>query len=266
MLRARIIACLDVRWGQTVKGVKFEQLRELGDPIERALAYAREGADEIVWLDVQATLDNAKPRADLIARLRQKLNIPLTVGGGITNLGDVESLLEAGADKVSINSRVLQEPALIEDIARRWGSQCVVVAVDAKRVTKGYRVFSHGGHVDAGWWLADWVAAAEERGAGEFLLTSMDCDGRQEGFDLPMLDVARSATRRPVIASGGAGSAEHIAAALDRGHRACLLASVLHEGRLSIRELKADLAERGYRIRAVDREWPGVVPGGGSGL
>ncbi len=249
MLKARLIACLDVRWGQTVKGVNFLGLRDLGDPVERALSYARDGADEIVWLDVQATLDQAQPRADLIRRLRKSLAIPLTVGGGIRTLRDVETVLEAGADKVSLNSHALADPKIIEAVARRWGSQCVVVAVDARRVDGQFRVYSHGGRVDAGWELTDWLRTSETAGCGEFLITSMDQDGRQQGYDLPMLNRAREVTQRPIICSGGAGQIDDIARLLDQGHRACLLASTLHEGRMHLGDVKRELFERGYPVR-----------------
>lgn len=249
MLKARVIACLDVRWGKTVKGVNFLGLRELGDPVERALSYARDGADEIVWLDIQATLDQAQPRADLIRRLRETLAIPLTVGGGIRTLADVETVLEAGADKVSLNSYALENPRIIEAVAQRWGSQCVVVAVDARRVDGQFRVYSHGGRVDTGWELLEWIRTSEAAGCGEFLVTSMDQDGRQQGYDLPMLSAAREATKRPIVCSGGAGQTDDIARLLDQGHTACLLASTLHEGRMHLADVKHELAQRGYPVR-----------------
>ncbi|MCY0877927.1 MAG: HisA/HisF-related TIM barrel protein [Firmicutes bacterium] len=253
MLRARIIPCLDVRHGRTVKGVQFQNVEDAGDPVSLGLRYAEDGADELVWLDIVATVEDTAVQVEQIGRLRAGLKIPLTVGGGVRTLSDMEALLYHGADKVSINSAALANPALIEEGAKRWGSQCVVVAVDARLVSGEYQVFSHGGRQAAGRELGAWLREAESRGAGEFLLTSIDHDGRQAGYDLSMLDYARSVTQRPIIASGGAGTIEHLAQAFDRGHTTVLLASLLHRGQLTVGTIKATLAQRGYPIRLVDR-------------
>lgn len=249
MLQARIIPCLDVRHGRTVKGIHFENMVDSGDPVDQALYYAQDGADEIVWLDITATLEDRAMQLNQIATLRRQLKIPLTVGGGIRTIADVERVLHQGADKVSINSAAVQNPALIEEVARRWGSQCVVVAIDAKRVEGELQVFSHGGHRPTGRVLGPWLHEAEDRGAGEFLLTSIDCDGAQQGYDLELMDFARRHTVRPMIASGGAGSVEHLAGMLAQGHTALLLASLLHQGQTTVGTLKRQLAERGFAVR-----------------
>lgn len=249
MLRARIIPCVDVRHGRTVKGVNFGQLVDSGDPVELSLKYAHDGADEVVWLDIVATLEERRAQHEQIGQLRRDLNIPLTVGGGIREIGDVEVLLEEGADKVSINSAALSHPDLIEEVAKRWGSQCVVVAIDAMRVGGEYRVFSHGGRYDARRELGSWLHEAQERGAGEFLLTSIDQDGRQQGYDLAMLDYARQHCQRPLIASGGAGKVEHLAIAMAHGHTSLLVASMLHQGIITVRSLKSTLKTMGGWVR-----------------
>ncbi|MCL5116543.1 MAG: imidazole glycerol phosphate synthase cyclase subunit [Firmicutes bacterium] len=250
MLTARLIPCLDVKHGRTVKGVTFDHLTDQGDPIALALAYAADGADEIVWLDITATLDDVRPRHEQIARLRSQLRIPLTVGGGIRGVADVEGLIDHGADKVSINSAALADPRLIEQVAIRWGSQATIVAVDAQWQAGEYRVFSHGGRRDAGRELGDWLREAEARGAGEFLITSIDQDGRQQGYDVTMLRYARTLVKRPIIASGGAGHVNHLARLLDEGGQyGLLLASLLHGGQTSVGELKRQLHARGYRVR-----------------
>ncbi|MCY0897686.1 MAG: HisA/HisF-related TIM barrel protein [Firmicutes bacterium] len=251
MLRARVIPCLDVRHGRTVKGVQFQNVVDAGDPVSLGLQYAEDGADELVWLDIVATVEDTRVQVEQIARLRAGLKIPLTVGGGIKSLNDMETLLYHGADKVSINSAALADPALIEEGAKRWGSQCVVVAIDARQWDGQYRVFSHGGRRDAERELGDWLREAESRGAGEFLLTSIDHDGRQSGYDLAMLDYARSQTSRPIIASGGAGTIDHLAACFDRGHLTVLLASILHRQQLTVAQIKEELARRGYPVRLV---------------
>lgn len=249
MLKARIIPCVDVRRGRTVKGVRFEQLEDVGDPVEQALRYAQDGADELVWLDIAATVDDKAVSVHQIAKLREDLKIPLTVGGGVKTLDDVEALLSAGADKVSINSAALENPDLIDAVARRWGSQCVVVAVDAKWVDSQYQVFSHGGRRSVGMTLGDWLLEAQSRGAGEFLVTSIDTDGRQQGYDRDMLEFAMSVVNRPLIASGGAGSIDHMAGMMERGCLSLLLASLLHRGQMTISEIKCALAQRGFPIR-----------------
>ncbi len=249
MLQARIIPCLDVLHGRTVKGVGFENMVDSGDPIELALRYAQDGADELVWLDIAATVEDRDLSLGQIHRLRRDLNIPLTVGGGVRSVDDVGRLLEHGADKVSINSAAIANPPLIEEVARRWGSQCVVVAVDAKRVNGRFGVFSHGARRDTGLELGEWLVQAEDRGAGEFLLTSIDEDGAQRGYDLSMVEFARARTRRPIIISGGAGAVDHLAQMLGRGHTALLLASMLHRGQTTVAQLKRELAQRGFPVR-----------------
>jgi len=247
----RIIPCLDVRHGRVVKGVHFENLVDSGDPVELAARYDREGADELVWLDIVATVEDLALSLSLIQQAREQLAIPLTVGGGIRSIGHVEDLLAHGADKVSINSYALSHPDIITQIADRWGSQCVVVAVDAKREGDHFQVYSHGGRQRTPYELGEWLREAEDRGAGEFLLTSMDKDGTQTGYDLAMLAYARTIVRRPVIASGGAGSISHIEEALTQGNQAVLLASILHQERLGIAEIKRTLLTKGVTVR-----WP----------
>lgn len=249
MLKARIIPCLDVRNGRTVKGVGFADMVDSGDPIEQALRYAEAGADEVVWLDIAATVENQPLALQQISQVRDRLNIPLTVGGGVRTALDADRLLYHGADKVSVNTAALMNPVLIEDIAARWGAQCMVVAVDARRTESGYGVFSHGGQRPVGRELGAWVQEAEDRGAGEFLLTSIDRDGGQSGYDMEMVDYVRSWTKRPIIVSGGGGNVEHLAEMLSRGHTALLLASILHQGQTTISALKRELAQRGYAVR-----------------
>lgn len=251
MLMPRIIPCLDVRHGRVVKGVHFENLVDSGDPVELAARYDQEGADELVWLDIVATVEDLALSLSLIQQARDQLAIPLTVGGGIRSIGHVEDLLAHGADKVSINSYALIHPDIITQIADRWGSQCVVVAVDAKREGDHFQVYSHGGRQRTPYELGEWLREAEDRGAGEFLLTSMDKDGTQTGYDLAMLAYARTMVQRPVIASGGAGSITHIEEALTQGNQAVLLASILHQERLSIADIKRTLLTKGVTVR-----WP----------
>lgn len=249
MLKARIIPCLDVRQGRTVKGVGFQNLVDSGDPVALGLAYAEDGADELVWLEIAATTDGTPPALALIDTLRQRLKIPLTVGGGITSQADAAAYLQHGADKVSINTAAVNHPALISDIAQRWGSQCVVVAIDVTRQAGRFLVRTHGGRNATGRELGAWLKEAEERGAGEFLLTSIDRDGRQSGYDIELLDFARHHTSRPIIASGGAGSVDDLAAAIARGHQALLIASLLHQGKSRIASIKRELNQRGYAVR-----------------
>lgn len=248
---ARIIPCLDVRHGRVVKGVRFLDLVDSGDPVELAAQYAASGADEIVWLDIVATVEDLDLATGLIRAARRRVDVPLTVGGGIRTLEQVAALLEAGADKVSINSQALVEPELVTRVARRFGSQCMVVAVDARREGDHYQVYRHGGRTRTPWELGSWLIRAEEAGAGEFLLTSMDADGTRSGYDLPMLAFARRHIHRPLVASGGAGSVADLEAALRAGEDALLLASILHQRAVTIPLLKDILKERGLPIR-----WP----------
>jgi imidazole glycerol-phosphate synthase subunit HisF len=248
----RIIPCLDVDAGRVVKGVRFKELRDAGDPAELAAAYDREGADEIVFLDITASSDARKILIDAVERTADQVFIPLTVGGGVRSVEDMAELLIHGADKVSVNTAALADPALITRCAEVFGSQCVVVAVDARRRVdgEGWEVFSHGGRRPAGRDAVEWVKLAEELGAGEVLLTSMDKDGTHEGYDVQLVKAVSSAVRLPVIASGGAGSAAHIYEALtEGGAEAALAASIFHFAELSINSVKQELAERGLEIR-----------------
>ncbi len=247
----RIIPCLDVRRGRVVKGVQFGSLVDSGDPVELAARYAEDGADELVWLDIMATVEATQLRWDQISRARRRINIPLTVGGGIRTIDDVKALLEHGADKVSINSQALADPDLITKVASRWGAQCVVVAIDAKREAEGFYVYSHGGRRRTPWELGAWLKESERRGAGEFLLTSIDRDGGQQGYDLELLEYAREKISRPLIASGGAGTVADLIEAIRAGHQAVLLASILHQGQTRITTIKQQLQEAGVTVR-----WP----------
>jgi cyclase len=240
----RLIPCLDVADGRVVKGVRFEGLRDVGDPVELGAAYSDAGADELVYLDVKATLEGRAALLTLVARIADRLAIPFTVGGGVRSVADAEALLEAGADKVSVNSAALERPQLVTELAARLGSQAVVVAVDAR---EGF-VRSRAGSSATGRLAVDWVREAEERGAGEILLTSMDADGTREGYDLELTRDVADAVSIPVIASGGAGSAQDVADALGVA-QAALLASILHENPVRLESLRAELRELGVPLR-----------------
>lgn len=248
----RIIPCLDVDDGRVVKGVRFKDIRDAGDPAELAAFYDREGADEIVFLDITASSDERKIILDVVARTANQVFIPLTVGGGVRSVEDMAELLTHGADKVSINTAALADPELITRCAEVFGSQCVVLAVDARRRTEGegWEVFSHGGRRPAGRDAIEWAQLVESLGAGEILLTSMDKDGTHDGYDVALLSAVSSAVRLPVIASGGAGNAGHMYEALtEGGAEAALAASIFHFGELSIGGVKQELASRGLEIR-----------------
>jgi cyclase len=248
----RVIPCLDVTDGRVVKGVRFQDLRDAGDPAELAAAYDREGADEIVFLDITASSDARKILLDAVERTADQVFIPLAVGGGVRSVGDMAELLTHGADKVSVNSAALEDPSLITRCAEVFGSQCVVLAIDARmnRVGSGWEVFSHGGRRATGRDAVEWAAEGEKLGAGEILLTSMDNDGTHEGYDLDLLRAVSGAVRLPVIASGGAGSARHMFEALTEGGAdAALAASVFHFGELSVSEVKRDLVAWGLEVR-----------------
>ncbi len=248
----RIIPCLDVDGGRVVKGVRFEDLRDAGDPAELAAAYDREGADEIVFLDITASSEARKILLDAVERTADQVFIPLAVGGGVRSVEDMAELLTHGADKVSVNTAALQDPSLITRCAEVFGSQCVVLAIDARKRadSPGWEVFSHGGRRAAGRDAVEWAKEGERLGAGEILLTSMDFDGTHKGYDLALLQAVSSAVRLPVIASGGAGSSQHMYEALTAGGAdAALAASIFHFGELSVGDVKLDLAAKGLEVR-----------------
>ncbi len=248
----RIIPCLDVDDGRVVKGVRFVDIRDAGDPAELAAFYDREGADEVIFLDITASSDERKIILDVVARTANQVFIPLTVGGGVRSVDDMAELLTHGADKVSINTAALADPELITRCADVFGSQCVVLAIDARRRSEGegWEVFSHGGRRPAGRDAIEWALLAENLGAGEILLTSMDRDGTHDGYDVPLLSAVSSAVRLPVIASGGAGNAGHMFEALtEGGAEAALAASIFHFAELTISGVKQELASQGLEIR-----------------
>jgi len=247
----RIVPCLDVDAGRVVKGVRFQNLRDAGDPAELAAFYDREGADEVVFLDITASSDDRGILLDAVARTADQVFIPLTVGGGVRSVADMQELLTHGADKVSVNTAALADPELITRCAEVFGSQCVVLAIDARRADGArWEVFSHGGRRPTGRDAVDWAALGERLGAGEILLTSMDRDGTQDGYDLELIRAVSSAVRLPVIASGGAGTSGHMYEALTAGGaEAALAATIFHFGELSIDAVKQELAAKGLEIR-----------------
>jgi cyclase len=240
----RLIPCLDVAAGRVVKGVRFQELRDVGDPVELGACYSDAGADELVYLDVMATIEGRSSLLQLVVRIADRLAIPFTVGGGVRSVGDAEVLLEAGADKVSVNSAALERPALVSELAALLGSQAVVVAVD---VTNG-AVRSRAGSTSTGRRAVDWAREAEDRGAGEILLTTIDADGTRAGYDLELTQAVSEAVSLPVIASGGAGSAVHVADALGVA-QAALLASILHENPARLESLRSELRDLGVPLR-----------------
>jgi cyclase len=248
----RIIPCLDVTQGRVVKGVRFQNLRDAGDPAELAAVYDREGADELVFLDITASSDARKILLDAVERTADQVFIPLTVGGGVRSVEDMAELLTHGADKVSVNTAAIADPELMTRCAEIFGAQCVVLAIDARRRDEGqgWEVFSHGGRRATGRDAVEWAALGEKLGAGEILLTSMDKDGTHEGYDIALLNAVSSAVRLPVIASGGAGTVGHMYEALTAGGaEAALAASIFHFGEVSIAAVKQELAGRGLEIR-----------------
>jgi cyclase len=251
MLAKRVIPCLDVDAGRVVKGVRFQHLRDAGDPVELAAHYDREGADELVFLDITATLEDRTATLGIVSRTAEEVFIPLTVGGGVMDEDGVQTLLRAGADKVSVNSAAVRDPSLLSRSADRFGTQCMVVAIDAKRRNGGWEVYVDAGHTATGRDAVEWAVEATSRhGAGEVLLTSMDRDGTGEGYDLDLLRAVAGAVGVPVIASGGAGEPAHFAEALTDGHAdAVLAASRWHDGDLTIREVKEYLASSGIPVR-----------------
>ncbi len=256
MLTKRIIPCFDVDRGRVVKGVSFVELRDAGDPVELAKLYDAEGADELVFLDITASSDNRATVYDMVSATADQVFIPFTVGGGIRTTVDMKTMLELGADKVSINTAAVNDPNLVNEGAYRFGSQCIVVAIDAKGTGEGWEVYTHGGRTPTGIDAIAWAREVVERGAGELLVTSMDTDGHQQGYDIPMLRAMSEAVNVPVIASGGAGGPDHMAVALTEGLAdAVLAASIFHFGTYSIREVKAALASQGIPMRPVgDRD------------
>ncbi len=254
MLAKRIIPCLDVKNGRVVKGVKFLNLQDAGDPVQIARYYEAEGADELVFLDISASHEEREIIFDVVKKTAEQVFMPLTVGGGIRCIDDIKDILKAGADKVSINTAGVLNPSLIKDAARRFGSQCIVVAIDAKRSTESadklWEVFTHGGRNPTGINAISWAEEVEELGAGEILLTSMDCDGTQDGYDLELTSCLSNAVNIPVIASGGAGTLEHLYDALTEGCAdAVLAASIFHYRTYTISEAKEFLQDKGIPVR-----------------
>ena len=252
MLSRRIIPCLDVTKGRVVKGVKFQELRDAGDPVECAKAYDAQGADELVFLDITASSDGRSIMHDVVARTAEQCFMPLTVGGGLRSVDDIEAMLKSGADKVSLNTAAITSPQLIADSSRRFGNQCIVLAIDAKREPDGksWRVYTHGGRNPTKLDAVAWAQQAVSLGAGEILLTSMDCDGTQAGYDVALTRAISDAVSVPVIASGGAGKMEHFAEVLDTGHASAVLAaSLFHFGTFTIRQVKDYLATHGVPVR-----------------
>lgn len=250
MLKKRIIPCLDIKNGRTVKGVNFINITDAGDPVELAQQYVEQGADELVFLDITATIENRKTLIHLVERIAEKIDIPFTVGGGIKSVEDVGSLIRAGADKISINSSAVRRPELISEIAQKFGSQCVVLAVDTKRENRAWKVFVHGGRTATALDTIEWVKEAEQLGAGEILLTSMNHDGTKNGFALDITKQVSEAVTIPVIASGGAGKKEHFKDMFRQTKAtAGLAASIFHFGQIPIPELKKYLKTQNIAVR-----------------
>ncbi|NIT61436.1 MAG: imidazole glycerol phosphate synthase subunit HisF, partial [Aliifodinibius sp.] len=250
MLAKRIIPCLDIKDGRTVKGINFEGLRDAGDPVELAKRYSDEGADELVFLDITATKQKRKTLVDLVQKIALEIDIPFTVGGGINSTEQISELLHVGADKVSLNSAIVRNPELINKASEQFGSQCIVAAVDAKRIGDEWIVFISGGSQNTGKNALEWIKEVEKRGAGEILLTSMDQDGTKEGFDIELLQRVNDFTTIPVIASGGAGTKQHCIDAIKKGHAdAVLAASIFHFREIEISDLKEELHKANISVR-----------------
>lgn len=246
----RVIPCLDVDNGRVVKGVNFQGLRDAGDPVELAARYDQEGADELTFLDVSASKDGRGTMLDVVRRTAEQVFIPLTVGGGVRSAEDVDALLRAGADKVSVNSSAVARPELLRELSERFGAQCIVLSVDARRTLEGsFEVTTHGGTKSAGLDALEWAKRGEELGVGEILLNSMDGDGTKVGFDLELIKAVRAQVSIPVIASGGAGLAEHFPPAVEAGADAVLAASIFHFGEVTIPEVKHAMAAAGLEVR-----------------
>jgi imidazole glycerol-phosphate synthase subunit HisF len=251
-LAVRVIPCLDVDAGRVVKGINFKELRDAGDPVELARTYDAEGADELTFLDISASHEGRATTMDIVSRTAEQVFIPLTVGGGVSSVEDVDRLLRAGADKVAVNTAAINRPELVAEIADRFGNQVLVLSVDARRAPgtpSGFEVTTHGGRKSAGLDAIEWAARAAELGAGEILLNAMDADGTQDGFDLDLVRAVRREVTIPVIASGGAGRVEHFPPAVEAGADAVLAATVFHFGTLRIADVKASLAAAGHPVR-----------------
>ncbi len=251
-LAVRVIPCLDVDAGRVVKGINFQQLRDAGDPVELAKVYDAEGADELTFLDISASHEGRTTTMEIVSRTAEQVFIPLTVGGGVTSVEDVDRLLRAGADKVAVNTAAIRRPELVAEIADRFGNQVLVLSVDARRspgTDSGFEVTTHGGRTSAGLDALEWAGRAASLGAGEILLNAMDADGTEDGFDLELIRLVRGEVSIPVIASGGAGAVEHFAPAVDAGADAVLAATVFHFGTLRIPQVKAALQAAGHPAR-----------------
>lgn len=255
MLAKRIIPCLDIKDGRVVKGVNFINLRDAGDPVEQARLYNEQGADELVFLDISATHEGRKTTLDLVGRVADTVFMPLTVGGGIRTVEEMHALLLAGADKVSVNSAAVKRPELLSEGAARFGAQCIVLAIDARRAGSAWEVFVNGGRAPTGIDAVEWAVRGVELGAGEILLTSMDADGTLAGFDLDLTRTVAESVSVPVIASGGAGTVSHFAAVLTQGKAdAALAASLFHDGKLKVAELKQELQRQNIPVRITTAE------------
>ena len=250
-LSVRIIPCLDVHAGRVVKGVRFEELRDAGDPVAVAAAYEKQGADELVFLDITASSDGRKTMIEVVERTADQVFMPLTVGGGLRSVEDIRTMLHAGADKVSLNTSAVKDPELVRSASRTFGNQCIVVAIDAKRVAPGkWEVFTHGGRNSTGIDVIQWARQMRAYGAGELLLTSMDADGTQAGYDIPLTRAVCDAVDIPVIASGGAGNLDHLTDVLRDGHASAVLAaSIFHFGTYTVRQAKEHLKAAGLHVR-----------------
>ena len=246
MVKKRVIPCLDVAGGRVVKGIRFDSLRDVGDPVELATRYSELGADELVFLDITATVEGRRPTLELVERAAEQLTIPFTVGGGVSRLEDARSLLRAGADKVAVNRAAVDDPRILGSLADEFGAQAVVCAIDAR----AGEVVTDGGRTPRGLDAVDWAGSAAERGAGEILLTSIDADGTRAGYDLELTRSVTDAVRVPVIASGGAGETRHLADAFSAGAEAALIASIVHERPERLPELKAELRAAGWNVRS----------------
>tara|TARA_Y100001936_G_scaffold91997_1_gene90496 strand:+ start:243 stop:995 length:753 start_codon:yes stop_codon:yes gene_type:complete len=249
MLKNRIIPCLDVKNGRVVKGINFMDLKDAGDPVEQAKIYSEGGADEICFLDITASNENRNTIYDVVEKTSKKCFVPLTVGGGVKSIDDISKLLNCGADKVSINTAAVQNPKVVEQSSKKFGSQCIVVAIDAKRNRKGWEIFTHGGRNSTGINALKFAKNMEKSGAGELLVTSMDQDGTQSGYDIELMNKISSSVNIPVIASGGVGKLDHLVEGINSGASAVLAASIFHYGTYTVKEAKQYLASKNIPVR-----------------